>query len=114
MGPVSPVSGSKVLVVRFDLRDASSAERFDALLAAALPAVAREEGTERYDVHRAPGEPLCRVVVSRYRDEAAHQAHNRAPAMAALIASLPELAGGVRVEELAPVQLTPPTTEDPT
>ncbi|WP_432497115.1 putative quinol monooxygenase [Kineococcus gypseus] len=93
------------LNVRFDLRDEDAARRFDALLDAALPAVRAEAGTRLYLVHTVPrgaGEPPTRLVHAVYDDAAAHAVHNGAPAMAALLAALPELTTAVRVEEVVP------------
>ena len=93
------------LNVRFDLRDEDAARRFDALLAAALPAVRTEPGTRLYLVHTVvsgAGGPPARLVHAVYEDAAAHAVHDGAPAMAALLAELPVLTTAVRVEEVVP------------
>ncbi|WP_240898031.1 antibiotic biosynthesis monooxygenase, partial [Kineococcus vitellinus] len=94
-----------VLLVRFHLRDAAAAGRFDELLAAALPAVRGEAGTLLYVPSTVPAEPLVRVVHAAYADEAAHAVHDRAPGMSAFTAELPALTTSVRVEELRPTAL---------
>jgi quinol monooxygenase YgiN len=90
------------LVVRFDLPDAAAARRFDALLGAALPAVAQEPGTLLYLPHTSPSDPLLRLVYAVYTDHPAHERHNAAPAMAEFLRELPGLEAVVRVEELVP------------
>ncbi|WP_432519957.1 putative quinol monooxygenase [Kineococcus sp. SYSU DK006] len=93
------------LLVRFAVPDAVAAARFDALLAAALPAVREEPGTLLYAPSTVPAEPLVRVVFAVYADEAAHAVHDRAPGMSAFLAELPALTTSVRVEELQPATL---------
>jgi quinol monooxygenase YgiN len=91
------------LVVRFDLPDPAAAQRFDALLGAALPAVREEPGTHLYLPHTSSSEPLLRLVYAVYTDHAAHERHNAAPAMAEFLRELPGLRAAVRVEELEPI-----------
>ena len=68
------------LFVRFDLRDEQSAARFDELTAVAVAVIAAEEpGTLVYATHAVRNEPLARVFYEIYADEAAFQAHERAP-----------------------------------
>ncbi|GAA0303576.1 antibiotic biosynthesis monooxygenase [Kineococcus aurantiacus] len=93
---------SLALVVRFDLPDPAAAQRFDALLGAALPAVRTEPGTHLYVPHTSATEPLVRLVYAVYADRAAHERHNAAPGMARFLRELPDLRATVRVEELVP------------
>ena len=94
---------SLALVVLFTLADDAAAQRFDALVARALPGIRAEEpGTLLYLPHAVVDQPLQRVVYAQYADRAAHAVHNGRPEMAALLAELPALTTAVRVEELAP------------
>jgi quinol monooxygenase YgiN len=68
------------LVVRFDLVDEASAERFDDLTGRAVAAItAKEPGTLVYATHTVQGAPLSRMFYEVYADEAAFQAHEQAP-----------------------------------
>ena len=91
------------LVVLFTLADDAAAQRFDALVAQALPGIrAQEPGTLQYLPHAVVGQPLQRVIYAQYADRAAHAVHNGRPEMAALLTELPALTTAVRVEELVP------------
>lgn len=70
-----------------------------------LPHVAQEEGTLLYTVNRDPSDPNLMVVIERYRDQAAFQAHASSPQMAeffgkaqSFLAAPPEL---MLLEEIA-------------
>jgi quinol monooxygenase YgiN len=69
------VASGYALTVRFTLRDADAAERFDALVAHTLRGIREEPGTVVYVVHQPVDEPLVRVFYELYADEAAFQAH---------------------------------------
>ena len=63
-----------------------------------LPHVAKEKGTLLYTINRDPADPNLMVVIERYRDEAAFQAHASSAHMAeffgkaqAVVAAPPEL-----------------------
>lgn len=67
------------LVVRFDIRDAASAEKFDVLTEEAVRMVhEREPGTLVYATHGVEDEPLARVFYEVYRDIEAFRAHETA------------------------------------
>jgi quinol monooxygenase YgiN len=71
------------LIVRFDVRDQASARRFDELTAEAVATIsASEPGTLVYATHAVDGEPLSRIFYEVYRDQAAFDAHERAPHVA--------------------------------
>ena len=94
---------SLALAVLFTLADDAAAQRFDELLARALPGIRdHEPGTLRYAPHAVVGQPLQRLVYAEYANRAAHAEHNGRPEMAALLAELPALTTAVRVEELVP------------
>ncbi len=68
------------LVVRFDLPDEASAQRFDRLTEEAVARIAAEEpGTLVYATHVLADAPLARLFYEVYVDEAAFQQHERAP-----------------------------------
>ena len=80
------------LVVRFDLKDATAAEQFDAIVARTLPLIAeREPGTLRYTVHSVVGEPLARVFYERYDGEEAFAAHEASPHTRAMLDAFGDL-----------------------
>lgn len=63
------------LVVRFELRDAAAAGRFDELTSEVVEAIRLEEpGTVVYSTHAVPGEPLARIFYEVYADQPAFQA----------------------------------------
>ncbi len=92
------------LVVRFDLRDEASARRFDELTAEAVATIsASEPGTLVYATHAVDGQALSRVFYEVYRDQAAFDAHERAPHVVRFHAQKNLLlAGPPRVQFLAP------------
>jgi quinol monooxygenase YgiN len=92
------------LVVRFDIRDEQSAEKFDALTAEAVAHItAREPGTLVYATHTVEGEPLARVFYELYADRDAFQAHEEAGHVKEFHARKnPLLVGEPRVEFLTP------------
>ncbi len=91
------------LVVRFDLRDANAAARFDALTVQLVESVRAEEpGTLVYATHTVDGEPLARVFYEMYEDQAAKQAHEATEHVRAFLAERAELLAGRRVEFLSP------------
>jgi quinol monooxygenase YgiN len=67
------------IVVRFDVTDEAAARRFDELTATVLEGIrAHEPGTLVYATQRLSDEPLARVFVEVYADDAALQAHEDA------------------------------------
>jgi quinol monooxygenase YgiN len=98
------VTESFALVVRFDVRDAAAAERFDELTAEVVAQiVAKEPGTLVYATHAVPDQPSARVFYELYRDRNAFDAHERAPHVIEFHARKdPLLAGPPRVEFLGP------------
>lgn len=67
------------LIVRFTLRDADAAQRFDALVERTLEGIRNEPGTLVYVVHTPENEPLVRVFYELYADRAAFEAHEAQP-----------------------------------
>jgi quinol monooxygenase YgiN len=91
------------VVVRFDIRDESAAEQFDALTARAVEQItANEPGTLVYATHHVEGEPLARVFYELYADRDAFQAHNDAQHVKDFHAAKDPLLAGRRVEFLTP------------
>ena len=92
------------LVVRFDVRDAAAAARFDVLTAEVVEMItAQEPGTLVYATHRVAGDPLGRVFYEVYADEAAFQLHEHAPHVVDFHArKAPLLAGTPVVHFLSP------------
>ena len=97
------------LVVRFDVRDAPAAARFDDLTAEVLEAItAQEPGTLVYATHRVAGDPLARVFYEVYADQAAFRAHEEAAHVVRFHArKAPLLRGEPRVELLEPGPASP-------
>src|SRR3954452_11370874 len=92
------------IVVRFDVRDAEAASRFDVLVSEVVPGIRAEEaGTLIYNTHPVQGEPLARVFYEVYRDEQAHAAHEARPATAEFLREVRTLTQGIRVELLTDV-----------
>ncbi|HSH70260.1 MAG TPA: putative quinol monooxygenase [Deferrisomatales bacterium] len=56
--------------------------------------VAREPGAVLYTVNRAAGEPHTLVVMERYRDQAALDAHSSAPHLQTFFSRLPDFLAG--------------------
>src|SRR5581483_3937443 len=68
------------LVVRFVCKDETSAEGFDALVAATVEQIQQHEpGTLVYASHKVDGKPLERIFYELYRDRAAFDAHEEQP-----------------------------------
>ena len=89
------------LAARFELRDAESAEAFDRLVAAALPAIREKEtGTVVYAVHRVEGHPLARVFYELYESREAFDAHEEQPHVKQFLAERERYLRDVRVEFL--------------
>lgn len=90
------------LVVRFDLIDESSAALFDALVDGMVPEIiAREPGTVVYATHRVDGEPLARVFYEAYADQAAFEAHEQQPHVAAFLRARGQFLAGTEVNFLS-------------
>ncbi|GAA1607307.1 putative quinol monooxygenase [Catellatospora bangladeshensis] len=95
------------LVVRFDIRDAQSAVRFDELTEQAVEHIrAKEPGTLVYAAHKVDGEPLARVFYEVYADDQAFQAHEAARHVIAFHAAKDPLLVSHRVEFLSPTTAT--------
>jgi len=91
------------LVVRFDLLDEPSAQRFDAMVDELLPSIAAHEpGTLVYTVHTVDDEPLSRLFYECYVDRAALDEHERQPHTAHFLHEKDALLRGARVEYLTP------------
>lgn len=91
------------LVVRFNLRDEESAERFDELTREAVQLIVeREPGTLVYATHSVEGEPLARVFYEVYLDRDAFQAHETAQHVIDFHARKDPFVVSHRVEFLAP------------
>ena len=68
------------LVVRFDLKDMTAVDAFDALVAELLPEISvKEPGTLVYTVHSVTGAPLSRVFYECYANEEAFHTHGTYP-----------------------------------
>jgi quinol monooxygenase YgiN len=92
------------LVVRFDLRDADAADRFDALVTATTEKIQAEEpGTLAYVVSTVEGAPLSRVFFEVYADRAAFEAHERAEHVRSFLSQREQYVAGLRVEFVTPV-----------
>jgi len=101
------------LVVRFDCRDAQSAEGFDTLTAETVTEiVALEPGTLVYSTHAVEGEPTARVFYEVYRDRAAFDAHNSQPHIRRFLDAREQYLTSHRVEFLTagPAKGLPRTT----
>ena len=69
------------LCVRFTCKDEASAEAYDRLVAETIEAIKTDEpGTLVYASHLVDGQPLQRIFYELYRDKAAFDAHEAAPA----------------------------------
>ena len=91
------------LVVRFELVDASAAERFDALVADLLPQIAAHEpGTLSYVVHTVVDAPLSRLFYECYQDRAAFDAHEAQPHTRRFLDARETVLADRRVEFLTP------------
>lgn len=89
------------LAVRFELRDTESAEAFDHLVTATLPAIREKEaGTVVYAVHRVEGDPLARVFYELYESREAFEAHEEEPHVKQFLAERGRYLRDVRVEFL--------------
>lgn len=91
------------LVVRFDLLDEPSAQRFVDLVRELLPAIAaKEPGTLVYTVHTVLDAPLSRLFYECYVDRAALDEHERQPHTSHFLHEKDALLAGSRVEFLTP------------
>ena len=92
------------LIVRYDLLDGVSAERFDQLTAEMVAQITTQEpGTLIYVTHFVSAEPLSRLFYEVYADEAAFQVHEQAQHVIDFHARMkPLLAGDPRVQFLTP------------
>lgn len=89
------------LVVRFELRDAESAEAFDRLVAETAPEIRdREPGTVMYAVHSVEDAPLARVFYELYAGREAFEAHEAAPHTRRFLAERERYVRETRVEFL--------------
>ena len=90
------------LVVRFDLKDEVSAEKFDALVAETGEGIrAHETGTLVYATHAVEGEPLARIFYELYADRAAFDAHEQQPHVVRFLEERKLYTQDVRVEFLS-------------
>jgi quinol monooxygenase YgiN len=89
------------LAVRFDLKDAASAEAFDRLVEVTGEGIRRlEPGTLAYVTHFVDREPLARVFYELYRDRAAFEEHERQPHTVRFLTEREQYVSHVRVEFL--------------
>ena len=89
------------LSVRFDLRDAASAEEFDRLTAAVVEQIRkREPGTLLYSTGTVTDAPFSRIFFEVYRDAAAREEHERQPHVLRFHAAKDPLLVGKRVEQV--------------
>ena len=65
-----------------------------ALLKELMTHVAQEEGTLLYTLNRDPANPNTIVIMERYNDKAALDAHSSTPHFKALASKMPELLAG--------------------
>ncbi len=87
--------------VRFDLKDAQAAARFDELTAVALAGVKDDEpGTLVYAVHTVEDAPLSRVFYEVYESRDAHEFHEAHESTDRLLSQVEHLTTRVRVEFL--------------
>jgi quinol monooxygenase YgiN len=105
-GPATPSDKGATmmirLVVRYDLLDRESAERFDQLTTELVAHItAQEPLTLLYVTHAVSAEPLSRLFYEVYADETAFQAHEQAQHVIDFHARMkPLLAGDPRVQFL--------------
>lgn len=91
------------LVVRFELRDAGTAEAFDALVRETVEQIMTSEpGTLVYVTHTVEDAPLSRVFYEVYRDRAAFEAHEQKPHTVRFLRGRESYVTSFRVEFLAP------------
>jgi quinol monooxygenase YgiN len=91
------------IAVRFDIRDESLVEEFDALVAETVEKIKTDEpGTLIYAVNRIEGEPLARLFYELYADDDAFTAHEAYPHTARMLAKMPDYLGSRRLERLTP------------
>ena len=64
------------------------------LLKELMAPVAEEEGTLLYTLNRDPGNPNSVVIMERYRDKAALDAHSSTPHFKTLFSRMPEFLDG--------------------
>ena len=63
-----------LVIARWIARD-EEVTAVEAALARLVPAARAEAGVLAFDVHRDPGDPRVFVLIERFRDQAAHDAH---------------------------------------
>jgi quinol monooxygenase YgiN len=89
------------LVVRFDLKDQESAQKFDSLVEQTGKGIrANEPGTLIYATHAIEGEPLARVFYEVYADRDAFDAHEQQPHVKTFLRERELYTENVRVEFL--------------
>jgi quinol monooxygenase YgiN len=92
------------IAVRFDLHP-GCAEAFDALMAETVAAIrTAEPGTLVYVCCRIEGAPDARLFMELYRDRAAFEQHERAPATMRFLTERTALIASSRAEHLAPYE----------
>ncbi|MCP4665545.1 MAG: antibiotic biosynthesis monooxygenase [Deltaproteobacteria bacterium] len=69
-------------------------EEVIALLKEMVAHVAKEEGTLAYSLNRDPANPDTIVIMERYRDKAALDAHSSTPHFKELFSKMPAFLGG--------------------
>lgn len=99
------------LIVRFTLRDADAAQRFDALVERTLEGIRNEPGTLVYVVHTPENEPLVRVFYELYADRAAFEAHEAQPHTQQMLAEREQYLISTEVEFLNETTSKRPTRE---
>lgn len=91
------------LVVRFELKDETSAAGFDALVAETASKIQSEEpGTLHYIVHTVTDSPLSRVFYEIYRDREAFQYHEEQPYVQYFLSEREQYLDTYRVEFVTP------------
>jgi len=92
------------LVVRFELKDETSAAEFDQLTVETGRGIAEDEpGTLVYVTHLVEGAPLARIFYEVYRDREAFEEHERQPHTLRFLAERGNYVSSFRVEFVSPV-----------
>ncbi|MFD0033028.1 putative quinol monooxygenase [Streptomyces sp. NPDC127172] len=91
------MAGGYALAVRFTLRNAQAAERFDELVSGTIGGIRSEPGTLIYTVHTPSDEPLVRFFYELYADQDAFQAHEQQEHTKRFLSAREELLSDVHV-----------------
>ena len=81
------------VVAKIPVKD-GKADDMIALLKDLMVHVAQEEGTVLYTLNRDPTNPNTIVIMERYKDKAALEAHSSTPHFKALSSKMPEFLAG--------------------